>query len=220
MADKPLMLGFFGARGTGKTVGAKRHLMTARPARLLVWDFKHDPGLADVGRPVASLPELLRAMCAQRWQLRYLVDHDQDMVAQFDKFCRAAWLAGDLTLFVDEVPEVTKPGKAPPAWRKLVNVGREYTRADGAVVGITIIGNGQRTREVDKSFMANLDVLRVGRMGHDDDAKAMAAAIGCDWRELMSLPDLEFFERRAGSVAPTRGRITFTKKKSAGQGGA
>lgn len=205
------MVGLFGARGTGKTVAAKRYLYAAKPARMVLWDFKHDPTLASVGCPFHDLPALIRAMRAPRWQLRYMVDHDADMKAQFDLFCRAAWLAGDLTLFVDEVPEVTKPGRAPPAWKKIVNVGREYTRADGQVVGISILAAGQRAAECDKSFIANLDVVRAGRMGYEDDARALAKKIGCQWAELMNLPDLEYFERTAGSAAPTRGKLTFRK---------
>lgn len=208
-ADKPLMIGLFGARGTGKTVAAKRYLARTRPARLMVWDFKHDPMLLGMGREMRELPALIRAMAAPRWQLRYLVDHDRDIGAQFDAFCRAAWLAGDLTMCVDEVPEVTKPGRAPPAWKKLVNVGRNYTRSDGVVVGVSIIGVGQRAAEVDKSFLSNLDIVRAGRMGHEDDARALSNKIGCDWRDLMTLPDLEYFERAAGATAPERGRLSF-----------
>lgn len=214
-ADKPLRVGLFGATGTGKSVAAKRYLQQLRAPRVLVWDFKHDPMLRDVGRPFNELPALIRAMAAPRWQLRYLVDHDRDIKDQFTLFCRAAHAAGDLVLFVDEVPEVSAPGRAPPAWKKIVNTGREYERADGRVVGIAIIAAGQRAAECDKSFIANLDIVRAGRMGHEDDARAMGNVIGCDWRELLRLPDLEYFERSAGSVAPTRGRITFSKKKSA-----
>ena len=205
------MLGLFGARGTGKTVAALRYLKAARPARLIVWDFKHDPTLAGLGQPVTELPALIRAMARPRYQLRYLVDHDRDVAAQFDLFCRAAWLAGDLTMFVDEVPEVTKPGRAPAAWKKIVNVGRQYTRADGQVVGITILGAGQRAAECDKSFISNLDVVRAGRMGHEDDARALAKKIGCAWSELMTLPDLVYFERAASDTTYVRGKLTFAK---------
>ncbi|MCM2250838.1 MAG: hypothetical protein NDJ19_00625 [Ramlibacter sp.] len=210
-ADKPLMVGFFGARGTGKTVGALRYLRAARPARLIGWDYKHDPTLSGLGREVTALPALIRAMRADRFALRYLVDHDRDIAAQFDLFCRAAWLAGDLTMFVDEVPEVTKPGRAPPAWKKLVNVGRQYRRADGRVVGVSILAAGQRAAEVDKSFMANLDVVRSGRLGHEDDARTMGKLLGVPWAELLALPDLAWVERTAGG-AVSRGRISFTKK--------
>lgn len=209
--SKPLMVGFFGARGTGKTVAAVRYVKAAKPARLAVWDYKHDPRMAAVGRPYTELASMIKAMRTARFQLRYLVDHDKDTAAQFDLFCRAAWLAGDLTIFVDEVPEVTKPGRAPPAWKKIVNVGREYTRGDGRVVGITILAAGQRAAECDKSFISNLDIVRAGRMGHEDDARALAKKIGCAWSELMTLPDLHYFERGAGSVAFSRGVLTFTK---------
>ncbi|MDB5966151.1 MAG: hypothetical protein JWQ72_2651 [Polaromonas sp.] len=214
MNEKALMAGFFGARGTGKTIAAKRWIAARKPPRLIVWDYKHDPGMADLGRPITELPALCAAMKAPRFQLRYLVNFDGDVKAQFDVFCRAAWLAGDLTMFVDEVPEVTAPGRAPAAWKKCVNVGREYTRHDGQVVGLTILGAGQRAAEVDKSFLSNLDVMHCGRMGHDDDAKAVAKKLGCSWLDLMQLPDLHWIERTNGEPA-TRGVLSFrnTAKK-------
>lgn len=208
------MVGFFGARGTGKTVGAVRHIKAARAPRFVAWDFKHDPRLEGIGRPIDSMPALIRAMAAPRWQLRYLVDHDADIKAQFDLFCRAAWLAGDAVVYVGELPEVTAPGRAPAAWKKIVNVGREYRRADGHVVGLSIVGDGQRLAECDKSYTGNLDVIRCGRMGNEADARAAAALLNCDWRALLTLPDLDYFERRFGATAE-RGRLHFGKKISA-----
>lgn len=214
IASKPLRVGLFGATGTGKSVAARRMLEAWKPARALVWDFKHDPTLAGVGKPCTDLAAVFRAMAAPRWCLRYLVNHDADIKDQFQRFCQAAYLAGDLVLFVDEVPEVSAPGRAPPAWKKIVNTGRQYTRKDGRVVGIAILAAGQRPAECDKSFIANLDVTRSGRLGYEDDARAMGNALGCDWRQLLALPDLAYIERTAGAVAPTHGTITFGKKKS------
>lgn len=204
------MAGFFGGRGTGKTTGALAYIKARRPARLLAWDYKSDPRLAGLGRPLGSLPDVIRAMSGDRWQLRYLVDHDRDLRAQFDLFCRAAWLAGDALVYVGELPEVTAPGRAPAAWKKIVNVGREYSRpGDGRIVGLSIVGDGQRLAECDKSFTSNLELIRCGRMGHEDDARAAARLLNCPWGELMTLPNLAYFERRQGDVFPQRGVLRF-----------
>lgn len=215
MASKALTIAAFGARGTGKTVWVRQQIAAAAPPRLLVWDFKHDPGLEGVGQAVNSLPGMIRALKAPAFKVRYLVDHSRDLVGQFDLFCQAAWLAGNVLVFVDELPEVTKANKAPPAWRRIVNIGREYRGSDGALRHISIIGAGQRPAECDKSFISNCDVIHTGRLSHAGDARQIAEFMGCDYTELMRLPDLEWVERRAGVVEMQRGKIIFEAKKRA-----
>lgn len=214
MSDKALAMAAFGARGTGKTAWVKQQIARDKPGRLLSWDFKHDPSLNDgMGDPVTDLASIARGATAARFKLRYLVDHNKDITEQFDLFCRIAWAAGDLTLFVDELPEVTKANRAPPAWRKAVNVGREYRGNDGKLKHLTIIGAGQRPAECDKSFIANCDVIHTGRLGDMGDAKRIASAWGCNPAELATMPDLHWVEKRADSAELTRGILKFSAKK-------
>lgn len=208
MSAKALTYAAFGARGTGKTAWVKQLIGRLRPARLMVWDFKHDPSLQDLGHAFASLAECIEAMRAKRFAVRYLVNHAGDVQAQFDLFCKAAWAAGDVLVFVDELPEVTKANKAPQAWRQLVNVGREYQHG-GKVKRVAIIGAGQRPAECDKSFIANADVVHVGRLGNASDAQAMARSWGLQQRELMDLPDLHWREKRAESPQIFSGVLSF-----------
>lgn len=210
---KALTVAAFGARGTGKTAWVRQHLRRERPARLAVWDFKHDPALTDLGTAYADLGAFIRALAAQRFSARFLVDHAGDVHAQFDLFCRACWAAGDLTMFVDELPEVTKPGKAPPSWRRCVNVGREYRDGD-RIKRLSIIGAGQRPAECDKSFIANCDVVHCGRLGHGPDADAMARSMGLKALDLQNLPDLHWIEKRADAIGVTRGVLSFRDKPS------
>lgn len=211
MATKALTIAAFGARGTGKTAWVKQTLAKMSPPRLMVWDFKHDPGLVDTGQAFSKLPDFIRAMKTPTFQLRYLVDHRADIHAQFDVFCRAAWQAGNVIIFVDELPEVTKANKAPPSWRRCVNVGRDYTGDDGKRRWLGIIGAGQRPAECDKSFIANCDVIHTGRLANSADARELSQSLGCDFRDLLALPDLEWIERRAGQVDFSRGTLTFSK---------
>lgn len=214
MAGKALTMAAFGARGTGKTAWVLQEIRRQRPGRLAVWDFKHDPSLQGLGVPYGSLSECINAMAARRFEVRYLVNHGADVHAQFDLFCKACWAAGDLLLFVDELPEVTKANKAPQAWRQLVNVGREYTHG-GKVKRVAIIGAGQRPAECDKSFIANCDVVHVGRLGNASDAQQMARAWGLQHRELMDMPDLHWREKRAHTPEIFRGVLSFPRKKAA-----
>jgi hypothetical protein len=209
-AGTPRLFGAFGAQGCGKTAWGLQLLARLQPSRLIVWDFKHDPRLSGTGRNVATIPDLLAAMKSTRFALRYLVDHDHDVKLQFRFFCMAAWEAGNVFVVVDELPEVTAPGRAPPAWRKIINVGRDYVGQDGKRKTIAVLGMAQRSAEVDKSFISNLDVLHVGRMGEANDARELAGKVlAVDWRELTMLPNLHWIERRAGQAAPLRGILTF-----------
>lgn len=208
MRGKALTWAAFGARGTGKTAWVKQLIAKLRPARLMVWDFKHDPSLEGMGEPHRTLSGFIRACDGKAFSVRYLPDHAGDIAAQFDLFCKAAWAAGDVLVFVDELPEVTKANRAPPAWRRLVNVGREYQHG-GKVKKVAIIGAGQRPAECDKSFIANADVVHVGRLGNAGDAAEMARSWGIGQRDLMDLPDLHWMEKRADSSQIVRGVLSF-----------
>lgn len=216
MRGKALTWAAFGARGTGKTAWVKQLIAAQKPSRLMVWDFKHDPSLEGMGEPFRSLPDFIRACQGRAFSVRFLPDHGADIAAQFDLFCKAAWAAGDVLVFVDELPEVTKANRAPPAWRRLVNVGREYQHG-GKVKKVAIIGAGQRPAECDKSFIANADVVHVGRLGNAADAAEMARSWGIAPRDLMDLPDLHWLEKRAHSSEIKRGVLSFgNRKKGAG----
>ena len=212
MAEKALAIAACGARGTGKTAFVKQYLDRSKPARLAVWDYKHDPALSALGTAYADLPSFIRALKASAFKVRYLPDHEKDLQEQFSVFCRACWTASRLTMFVDELPEVTKAGSAPKPWRKCVNVGREYTDPYGKPGWLSIIGAGQRAAECDKSFTSNCDLVHCGRLSHEDDASAMAKVLRCKASDLMTLPDLAWIEKRVGDIEPTRGTLTFSSK--------
>lgn len=209
---KALTIAAFGARGTGKTAWVRQQLQRANPPRLMVWDFKHDADLSAVGQGFTSWPEFVRACARPRFQVRYMVDHGADAHQQFDAFCRVAWACGCLVMFVDELPEVTRANKAPPAWRRCVNVGRSY---DGGSKWLSIIGAGQRPTEVDKSFLSNCDVIHTGRLAYAEDSRLFARMWGIDPAEITNLPDLAFIEKRASVAEVQRGQLSFSPKTAA-----
>lgn len=215
-SSKALTIAAFGARGTGKTAWVKQQIKAARPPRLMVWDFKNDPSLEGIGKPYRDIGAFILSLKGKTFASRYLVNHGGDIQAQFNFFCLAAWQAGCLLMFVDELPEVTKANRAPPAWRRCVNVGRDYQEG-GARKWLSIIGAGQRPAECDKSFISNADVIHTGRLANTSDARELAQSLGCDFRDLLALPDLHWIERRAGQIEPARGVLKFsnTKKQSA-----
>lgn len=175
----------------------------------MVWDYKHDHALSSVGKAFVGWREFCNACTAKSFAARYLVSPDHDPHEQFEAFCQLAWREGNLVMFVDELAEVTKANKAPPAWRKCVNVGRSYENGSKS---IGIIGASQRPAEVDKSFLANSDVIHCGRLGDVADAKRFAASWGIDAAELVNLPDLSWIEKRADSPEILRGVLTFRNR--------
>lgn len=206
---KPFTAAAFGARGSGKTAWCRQTLKAAGIKRIMVWDHKHDASLRDVGQPYDTWPAFVQACCQPAFVARYLPSQDHDMSQQFDAFCRLAWREGNLLMFVDELPEVTKANRAPPSWRKCVNVGRDY---DNGTKALAILGAGQRPTEVDKSFLGNADIVHTGRLGFANDAKLFAGMWGIDYAELSNLPNLHWVEKRADRPAVVRGQLTFAKK--------
>lgn len=225
MSEKALAIAAFGARGTGKTAWVKQQLQLMAPRRLIVWDYKHDPSLRDVGKPFTDLGEFIRAMQAPTFQLRYLVNHDKPIhdykppgsrekkPGQWSLFCMAAYEAGNLTMFPDELGEVTRSNGGSPAWKKCVNVGRDYV-VNGERKCLTIIGANQRPAEVDKTFIANCDVIHSGRLGDVAEARKYGASWGVDPVTLANMPDLAWVERRADTPGVIHGTLSFGNTKA------
>lgn len=212
-AVKPLVEFVAGARGTGKTAYVVQKINRVKPKRLMVWDYKHDRSLEGIGANVHDLATLAKSANERAFKLRYLVDHGQDIDRQFHWFCTIAWEAGCLLMFVDELPEVSRPGRPPPVWKKCINVGRDYSTEDGARKWLSIMAAAQRPAECDKSIISNADIIHSGRLTFLEDAKQMAKTIGCKPQDLMTLPDLHWIEKQASGQGPERGILQFRNTK-------
>lgn len=206
--SKALVIGAFGARGTGKNAWVLQELARMKPTRLVIWDYKHDPSMDKLGTAVRSMPDLIRALSAPSFKLRYLPTFT-NLDAQFDLFCRACMAAGRLTMVVDELPEVVKPSYAPPGWKTCLNVGRQY-KMSNVIMWLTIIAMAQSPMECDKTFINNLDVLHTGRLGSKSAAQRLADQLAIDYRELLTMPDLHWIERRHGQTELARGVLSFS----------
>ena len=199
MAGKPLVIAALGARGSGKSAWVRQYLSKARPARLVVWDYMHEYPQ----RAVYSLPELLQLMAAPRWELAYRPNPGR-RDAEFELLCRAVRAARRCTLVVEELAFVTTASRAPPVWRELTLLGRHTTHAEASIIGIS-----QRPASIDKDFLACADVIHCGRLANLPDARAVASYVGCDPRELTTLPDLHYIERQAGQAEAAHGVLRF-----------
>lgn len=199
--SKAKVIAVFGARGTGKSGWIKQHPEVRAAKRLLIWDYMHE--YQQIATPVSTLAEALQAMRGKAWRVAYQVDHSKQEAA-FELLCKAARMAGNCTLLVEELAFVTKANKAPAAWREATLLGRHN--------GVTIVGASQRPASVDKDFIACADIIHTGRLANIPDAKAVATFLGCDWSELLKLPDLHYLEMDAQKRETRRGVLQFGKK--------
>lgn len=197
-ANKAKVIAVFGARGTGKSAWIKQHPDVKAASRLLVWDYMHE--YQQTAQPISNLSDTLQAMRLKAWRVAYQVDHDKQTAA-FEFLTSAARTLGNCTFLAEELAFVTQANKAPPAWRQATLLGRHS--------GMTIIGASQRPASVDKDFIACADVIHCGRLANERDAKAVATFLGCDWRELVNLPDLHYIELDVIKRETTRGVLKF-----------
>lgn len=199
---KPSITAAFGGRGTGKSAWVKQQLREQlRPTRLAVWDLMQEHVTE---QRTDSLGDAIRLMAPARFSVAFLPSRDDaERARQFAIWCRAVMIAGRCTAVVEELAFVTRPSWAPAAWREMVLLGRHPPHL------VSIVGTSQRPAQVDKDFVGNADHMHCGRLRYRSDAKAMAEVLDVDYRELLRLPDLEFFDRPNGALNFSRGRLEF-----------
>ena len=201
MADKPSIFASMGARGTGKSAWVKQQIERKKPKRLAVWDLMKEYKSI---HSTENLGEFVRGLKAKTFAMAFFPSRDETArEAQFDLWCKAMLAAGNLVAVVEELAFVTKPNKAPPAWREMTLLGRHEEHR------LTIYGTSQRPASIDKDFLANADLVHCGRLAYEPDANKAAMVLGVPAAELLRLPDLDYIERRAGDVEATRGKLFF-----------
>lgn len=206
-ADKPLILAALGARGTGKSAWTKQQLERMRPKRLAVWDLMQE--YADL-QAFTDLGAFIRALRAPAFRVAFRPSRDDaERERQFELWCRAMLQAGRLVAVVEELAFVTKPNRAPAAWREMTLLGRHEQHR------LSIIGTSQRPASIDKDFLANCDLVHCGRLAYRPDADKAGMVLGVPADELLRLADLAWIERRAGATDATRGALSFGPAKPA-----
>ncbi len=98
----------------------------------------------------------------------------------FDLFCRFAWiwlrvlngrkLSG--AIVVEELADVTPPGKAPDAWGEIIRKSLRF--------GTRIFAVTQSTAESDKTSVRNATVLHCHALARDTDRRDMARELDVD----------------------------------------
>jgi hypothetical protein len=196
-----------GAAGSGKTAWVIQQVRAS--PRLLVWDSGYDFLQGCNLLPVKSLQELgeiVRLGVRDRQVPQRIAYTGPVTVEHFITFCKLAyvWLRshphGDLV--VDELADVTHPGKATRGWGEIVRKHRKFRY--GRVFAIT-----QRPAESDKSIMGNATAIHCGRMNLESDEVYMARYLRVPPAEIAALHDLEYLELNKRTKQLSRGTVTF-----------
>ena len=196
-----------GASRTGKTSWVVERVKRSR--RLLVWDSVGEWADRFNCERIRSINELSRAVF-RRGRFAFDVPCTS---ANFDAFCRAAWIyirAQHATLVVEELADVTSPGKAPIYWGEVLRKGLRY--------GPDIYALTQRPSESDKTVMGNASILHVHQMAREEDSRYMARELRCEAGQVDALGPFEWIERGRRTRQLTVGRLPargFTMRKSA-----
>jgi hypothetical protein len=184
-SNRPDVRAYIGATGSGKGVSVRAHLKDSAPARLLVWDPLQEYG-SFVSRTYgeAELGRLAQAAEAPAFRLAYFPGGNPDLFeARFEVFCRIAFSAGNCTVLVEELADVTTPSRASLAWRRVTTQGRHR--------GLRVIACSQRPAQVDKQFLGNCTYLRCFTLRYPADRQAMAGAMSANLAEIEALATVE-----------------------------
>ncbi len=123
----------------------------------------------------------------------------------FDTFCKLAWvwmrMRAGRVLVVEELADVTSPGKAPAAWGEIVRKGRHM---GGSIYALT-----QRPAESDKTIAGNADVIHTGRLSFPKDRKSLAEYLDVPESEVTALPSLAWIERDMRTRELRKGTLKF-----------
>lgn len=157
-----------GTSQSGKTSKCKEWIAGVR--RLMVFDPRaeyRDCNLQVVG----SLREL-NNLSLEKGPGRYAYTPGDDIVAEFDMFCRIAYSWTRVfpgAIVVDELAQFTNAGKAIGAWGTLTRMGKHF--------GAHIYGITQFPTESDRTIWRNADRKVAFLIEGDDDQVTLARAL-------------------------------------------
>jgi hypothetical protein len=182
-----------GGSSTGKSAWVKQQVAKAR--RCVVWDITGEYIRAGFV-PVFTAADLIGALSRREGRFAFV----PRSVSLFDFFCRAAFAWGRCVVVVEELADVTSPGKAPPGWGSIIRRGRHR--------GLTVYGITQRPAESDKTIIGNCTLIHCCKLKRAPDRAYIAREMDVPQAKLDALKPLEWIEADdMGRVR--RGKIRF-----------
>lgn len=202
-----------GASGTGKGLWIKQKLAELQPSRLICWDFKNEYG--DYARPVESLDGIRRAMIKAGTgplRIRYLPRGagEKNVRKEFEALCELVYAFGNCIFIAEELSNVTTPGWAPAAWRKMTTSGRHEA--------VHIIGATQNPSLVDKTFLGNCTLVHVCALREYPHRMYVARSIDCPLESVTGLQQFEWIERDYDTGKLQTGRVSVPGKAPSARG--
>lgn len=192
-----------GASGTGKGLWFKQQLKRIKPARLVAWDFMNE--YQEAAREVNSLEALRRAMVkageAGPLRLRYVPkgSGEKALRKEFETLCELVYAWGNCVFIAEELANVTTPGWAPAAWRKMTTSGRH--------AGVHIVGFTQTPALVDKTFLGNANFVHVCALRETPHRQYVAQKIDVPLADVVALQKFEWIERDFDAGTLQKGRV-------------
>jgi hypothetical protein len=180
-----------GASGTGKGLWIKEQLAALQPARLVIWDFMDEYG--EHARPSATLDAIRRDMIkagkSGPLRVRYTPrgTGEKALRKEFETLCELVYAWGGCVFVAEELSNVTTPGWAPPAWRKMSTSGRH--------VGVTLIGVTQNPALIDKTYLSNCTLVHVSGLRNNAHREYVAREIDCTVEQITALEPFQWIER-------------------------
>jgi hypothetical protein len=110
---------------------------------------------------------------------------DESLDTDFAEICTAVWESGNMTLAVEELPMLSEPNYVPPAFNRLVRLGRHRS--------VNILYTGQRLSECPRRVTAATDIFALFHTSEPGDLDRIAERCGPETAEVVShLGDHEF----------------------------
>lgn len=200
--------GVVGASGTGKGVWIKGQLAKLAPPRIVVWDFKNEYDAVAGKRMAPNLRDVRARMLAAGadgpLRIRYapVGAGEKALRREFEALCELTYAWEHCVFVAEELANVTTPGWAPAAWRKMTTSGRH--------AGVHIIGATQTPALVDKTFLGNCTLIHAGPLREDMHRKAVARSMDIDPGRLAALVKFQWIEKDFDSGEVTTG-FTYPK---------
>jgi len=199
--------GVVGASGTGKGVWIKEQLRRLASPRIIVWDFKREYEEAAGKRLAPTLADVRAQVIAAGdgpLKVRYCPRGagEKALRKEFEGLCELVYAAEHTVFVAEELANVTTPGWAPAAWRKMTTSGRH--------AGIHIIGATQTPALVDKTFLGNCTLIHAGPLREFAHRMAVARSMDIDEGRLARLVKFQWLEKDFDSGEVTTG-FTYPK---------
>jgi hypothetical protein len=199
-----------GASGSGKGLWIKGELRRLKPPRLLIFDQMDEYG--EFAKPAASLQALLGELKATgsgkpgKWRYVPRGAAAKAVKLEFEAFCSLVYAWGNCTFVAEELANVTSPGYAPPAWRRMTTSGRH--------AGIHVIGTSQTPALIDKTFLGNATLIHCGPLREASHRQTVARSMDVPVDDLAKIQPLEWIEKRWSTGEVAKGVVKIPKKRT------